>query len=234
MLWLWILLGIIAFFVLINILSITLAVYADNDKVYLDAKYAFLRMRIYPEKQKKPKKEKIKKKKDKPINNSSNNPKETAEPPKSENQKESLDSGKKAKKAEKEKKPKKKKGLSDLRELLQMLDGVPSLIGKLIKRIRIENLYIHIESGKDDAYETAMNFGKLNAGIWTLVGMLCGIFTVDLKEIEIVPRFNEDVFEYRVKALIKLRIYHIIIIALRILFKVFITNKRKGDQNAHN
>ena len=58
MLWLWILLGIAAFLVLINVLSITLSVYGDSDTSFVDVRYGPLRFRIYPEKEKKPKRKK--------------------------------------------------------------------------------------------------------------------------------------------------------------------------------
>lgn len=236
MLWLWILLGIAAFLVLINVLSITLSVYADSDTSYVDVRYGPLRFRIYPEKEKKPKRKKRGKAKKKsetqkePENSELSDNGEDNDSASDSSVKETVkpENPKKGKQKSKSKKQKKESGLlDDLKYYLDLLEGVPSLVGKLIKRIRFEKVYVYIEEGSEDACETALSYGKLNAAVWTVYGLLCGIFTVKLKSVDIVPVFGEDIFKYRIKALIKLRIYHIIIIALRVLLKIFMKKNKK-------
>lgn len=77
---------------------------------------------------------------------------------------------------------------------------------KLLKTIRITKLDIELTSGKEDAYESAMMYGKLNAALYNVIALLSRIFTVRvLKSTRINCRFDEKVFEYDVSAVVMVR-----------------------------
>ena len=51
---------------------------------------------------------------------------------------------------------------------------------KLLKAVRFTDTRIALDVGKEDAYEAAMLYGKVQAGLFNIIAMLAGIFTVKL------------------------------------------------------
>lgn len=77
---------------------------------------------------------------------------------------------------------------------------------KLLKQIRFYDTEIEITAGKDDAYDAAMLYGKLNTVLFGGLGMIGIVFSLyKPKRAEIKCVFDEKVFEYKVLGKIKLR-----------------------------
>ena len=141
-----IIIGIIVFFALV--LSIRVKVSLDYaEKPACSVRWLFIKIPVYPpkEKTKKPKKEKAKKDKKK---------KEKAEEPPAE-------------KAPAEKKENpfmvffKKEGVEGVYSLLsKTVSALNSMIGKIIRQFRIEELYLYMHIGAGDAAETALKYGE--------------------------------------------------------------------------
>ncbi len=76
---------------------------------------------------------------------------------------------------------------------------------KLLKKIRFTKLDVLLISGKDDAYEAAMLYGKLNAVLYNLAALLSRIFTIRVKNLRIGCKYNEKYFEYDVSTEVMVR-----------------------------
>ncbi len=100
---------------------------------------------------------------------------------------------------------------------------------KILKTIRITKLDIEITSGKEDAYEAAMMYGKLNAALYNVIALLSRIFTVRvLKNTKVNCVFNEKTFEYDVSTVVLVRPSTLIAIAFCVgvnFLRIFIPQK---------
>lgn len=76
---------------------------------------------------------------------------------------------------------------------------------KLLKKIRFTKLDVLLISGKDDAYEAAMMYGKLNAALYNLAALLSRIFTIRVKDLRVGCKYNEKCFEYDVSTEVMVR-----------------------------
>ena len=76
----------------------------------------------------------------------------------------------------------------------------------LLKQIRFYDTEIEITAGKDDAYDAAMNYGRLNAVLFHGLGVVGTIFTLfKPKRAEVKCVFDKKVFEYEISGKIKVR-----------------------------
>ncbi|MBO4867397.1 MAG: hypothetical protein J5582_12700 [Ruminococcus sp.] len=174
--------------------------------------------------------------------------KETAEI--SEDKPESTESdGKKTKRRKKKKKEKKKEEKpkdddSESEEKGSKLDGLrkkwefikpyipPALkyTRKFMKAIRLEDISIQIETGKEDAAESATFYGKLQAALFNTLNLLAMIFTVRVKEANVKCLFNVKKLDAEGEVTVKVRPSTMIAIAFCLLFcaaKIFIPYKIK-------
>ena len=87
---------------------------------------------------------------------------------------------------------------------------------KLLKLIRFYDLEFSLTYGSDDAYETGLNFGRLNAVLYSLLGLLCCIFSVKIKSTEIKCDFNKKTFDFMFATAIYIRPSALIALALYI------------------
>ncbi|SFC83723.1 hypothetical protein [Ruminococcus albus] len=168
----------------------------------------------------------------------------------SEDKPESTESdGKKKKRRKKKKKEKKKEEKpkdddSESEEKGSKLDGLrkkwefikpyipPALkyTRKFMKAIRIEDIRLQIETGKEDAAESATFYGKLQAALFNTLNMLAMIFTVRVKEANVKCLFNVKKLDAEGEATVKVRPSTMIAIAFCLLFcaaKIFIPYKIK-------
>lgn len=146
----------------------------------------------------------------------------------------------KKKKEKKEKKPKEEK--SEEGGIKGKIDGlkkkwefvkpyIPHALKytrKLLKAIRIEEIKINIDTGKEDAYESATFYGKLQAAVFNTLHLLSLIFTVDVDEVNINCLFNVKKLDAKGETTIRLRPSTVIAIAFCLLWccaKIFIPYK---------
>ncbi len=77
---------------------------------------------------------------------------------------------------------------------------------KLLKQIRFYDTEIEITAGKDDAYEAAMQYGRLNAVLFHGLGVVGTVFSLyKPKRAEVKCVFDKKVFEYKLSGKIKIR-----------------------------
>ena len=149
-------------------------------------------------------------------------------------------SRKKKEKKKKEKKPREKKEKSEKGE--SKLDGLKrkwefikpyippawKYSKKLLKAVRIEDVKINIDTGKEDAAESAQFYGKLQAALFSVLNFLAMIFTLRVKEANINCHFNVKRLDAEGEAVVKVRPSTMIAIAFCLLFccaKIFIPYK---------
>lgn len=149
-------------------------------------------------------------------------------------------SRKKKEKKKKEKKPREKKekpekGESKLDVLKRKWEFIKPYIPpawkyskKLLKAVRIEDVKINIDTGKEDAAESAQFYGKLQAALFSVLNFLAMIFTLRVKEANINCHFNVKRLDAEGEAVVKVRPSTMIAIAFCLLFccaKIFIPYK---------
>lgn len=99
---------------------------------------------------------------------------------------------------------------------------------KLLKAVRIEDVKINIDTGKEDAAESAQFYGKLQAALFSVLNFLAMIFTLRVKEANINCHFNVKRLDAEGEAVVKVRPSTMIAIAFCLLFccaKIFIPYK---------
>lgn len=211
---LYVILGIIAFFVILLSIKFAVTVHYEGD-VAVSIKWLFIKINILPKHEKKPKKEKKKKEKKK---------KDTKEEePKQED--------------EKIKEPKKKKGDNmfvrfyknrGVDGVVQLLKDAVAALGGMFGRIgrafTFEELYIALKVGGKDSADTAIKYGEICAGAFPAMGLFVNKARVKKYSIDITPDFIFNQTEARLHTQISLRpiklINAVFVLVFELLFKV--------------
>ncbi len=207
-------LAVIAFFLFLNV-NIYIDYHSDKLKVWL--RYCFVKINLYPTKEKtKPKKSK--KKDDKKSKKS------------------------KAKQTEKKEgffsSVAKNGGVSGVIEVLtQILDLVKSFSSSTIKHLRIKKLSLNITTGGEDASSTALNFGYACSAVYPLLGALSGLITfLKAPDINIAPDYDKKETTAQLLLCLRMRLYLIIAIVLKYGIKglLLYIGLSKADNNNEN
>ena len=217
--------SIIALFVIILSIPLKVALGYD-DKISLDIRYLFVKLKILPTDPNKPKKEKAPKEK------------KPEEPKKEE--------------APKEKKPNpivemaKANGFDGMMEVLGNLGNVLKIFGgKLLRSIVFNKADINITVGTGDAASTALKYGKTCQKIYPIMGFLCSNNVVKHHNINISADFlandTKGNFYFEMNICLRKIINSAIVLVVRLILDVvlkFLKNgkKKKSPQteNTHN
>lgn len=202
---LYILLGVVAFFVLLLSIKVRIdAEYIDDFRVRL--RWLFLSFQLYPikPKEKKPKKEKPQKEKP---------PKEDAPAPK-------------------EKKPNPFKTFVDnqgFEGVMQLIRDTADALGSLMKSIKnhmiLDELFLWVViSHNHDAAQTAMEYGKACQEIYPALGCICSTLKVKKYDVSIEPDFIGVSSNAQFAFALSVRPIFItnaaVVLVIRLLFKV--------------
>ena len=76
---------------------------------------------------------------------------------------------------------------------------------KLLKLIRFYDLRLELTVGNDDPYKAGLNFGRINAVAYSVLGLLCCLFSVKIEHAEIKCDFEKKVTEFYAKTAIYVR-----------------------------
>ena len=210
---LYIILGIIAFFVILLSIKFAVTVHYEGD-VAVSIKWLFIKINILPKQEKKPKKEKKKKEKKK---------EKKEEEPKKED--------------ETVKEPKKKKGDNmfvrfyknrGVDGVVQLLKDAVAALGGMFGRIgrafTFEELYIDLKIGGADSADTAIKYGEVCAGAFPAMGLFVNKARVKKYSIDISPDFIYNKTEARLHTQISVRpvklINAVFVLVFELLFKV--------------
>ncbi len=203
---LYIIIGIIAFLIVLLSIKFVITVHYEDD-VTLSVAWLFLKFNILPKKEEeKPKKEK--KKKD--------------EKPKEE--------------SEVVKEPKKKKDNMFVRfynnqgvsGVVQLLKDAANAVGGMFKRIGrafvFDELFVSLDVGASDSAKTAIKYGKVCSGVFPAMGLIVSTMRVKKYSVEVKPDFIYGKNVARLHSKISVRpitlINAVIILLFELLFKV--------------
>lgn len=206
-----IILGIIAFFVLI--FSIRFTVYMTYDEEFkLDISWLFIKLHILPKKEK-PEKEKKSKKEKEPKEEDTEQPPEEEKP--------------------KEKKDNiivsfyKNQGFSGVLQLLKdTVNAINGMFGTIFRHFVFRELKLYMTVGASDAAETAQLYGKTCAAVFPAMGLITS--TCNVKEYDCAVRPNFMVAEKTAIFRVVLSFRPIfattaaVVLAFKLLFKVVI------------
>lgn len=211
---LYIILGIIAFFILLLSVKVMITVHYD-DELTVSLSWLFLKFDLLPQKEKHKKKEKKKKEKDKPEETDEKIPE-----------------------------PKKKKDNMFVRfyrnqgvsGVVQLLKDAAAALGGMFRRIGraflFEELYVSLTVGSGDSADTAVKYGKVCSAAFPAMGFIVSNMRVKKYNIEITPDFirGSNSARMHVKAaVIPLRLINaVIIVAFQLLFKVVLKLLKHG------
>ena len=213
-----VLLGIIAFFVLILSIPVKISLAFDN-KIHLTVKYLFIKLDILPAGPSKPKKPKPKKE-----------PEPKPEKPKDE--------------APKEKKPNpiiemvKANGYDGMMLVIKNLGRVLGTYGgKLFKSVVFDEIDVYVSVGTGDAASTAIKYGETCQKIYPVFGFICSNNIVKKYDILVEPDFlaNKTESELFIDFSVTIRkiINATIAMVFRLIFNVglkFILGSKKGKE----
>lgn len=207
---LYIILGIIAFFVLLLSVKLAITVHYEDD-VAVSVKWLFLKFNILPKKDehKKPKKEKKKKEE---------NPKEKSEV---------IPEPKKKKQDNMFVRFYRNKGVDGV---VQLLKDAAKALGGMFRRIGraflFEELFISLTVGAGDSAETAVKYGKTCSAVFPAMGYIVSNMRVEKYSIDVIPDFINGSNVAKLHTTVSLRpiklINAVIIVAFELLFKVVI------------
>ena len=76
---------------------------------------------------------------------------------------------------------------------------------KLLKLIRFYDLRLELTVGNDDPYKAGLNFGRINAAAYSVLGLLCCLFSVKIEHTEIKCDFEKKVTEFYAKTSVYVR-----------------------------
>ena len=206
-----IILGIIAFFVILLSIKVVVTVHYE-DEVELSASWLFLKFNILPSKEKGEEKKKKEKK-----------PKE--EKPKDESE------------IVKEPKKKKKDNMfvrfyrnRGVEGVVQLLKDAAKAVGGMFKRIGraflFEELFVSMTVGKGDSAQTAIKYGETCSAVFPAMGLIVNTMRIKKYSIEVNPDFIHGKSNAKLHTKVSVRpiklINAVIIVAFELLFKVVI------------
>ncbi len=204
-----IILGIIAFFVLI--FSIRFTVYMTYDEEFkLDISWLFIKLHILPKKEKTEKEKKPKKEKEPKEEN-------TEQPPEEEKPKEKKDNIIVS--------FYKNQGFSGVLQLLKdTVNAINGMFGTIFRHFVFRELKLYMTVGASDAAETAQLYGKTCAAVFPAMGLITS--TCNVKEYDCAVRPNFMVAEktaiFRVVLSFRpiFATTAVVVLAFKLLFKV--------------
>ncbi len=180
----------------------------------LDFKVKYLWFTIYPLKEKKPKKPKKKKsvrktkassEQESSVQNVNDESGESAADTSGEADSESSAMGNQEMSGEKAKKEKLSEKLDKLKDIIEKVKIIWSVSKKRLKRIfthiYIDDLMIDFVIAGGDAYETAMNYGRISAVTYNAITAVRLLFPITVKTVDIVCDFDgkKSVYDCEVK-----------------------------------
>ena len=221
---LYIILGILAavIVILVVLLHFSVKAYISADKKHVDIDVKYLGFKLYslsvPEKEKPPEESPPEDLNDlaeihKKIEESSaqDSPADNAEPPQDEPKGPEDDSTENDEPEEKKPKP----SLLDMwNEYKKYIPAGKKAFRKLLKLIRFRDLNLSLTVGNDDPYKAGLNFGRINAAVYSVLGFLCTVFSVTIDKTEIKCDFENKTTDFSVSTAIFVRPSAVIALAV--------------------
>lgn len=205
--WMIIVACILLFFVLLFSANIRVIVRADADNTYVRIRYLFLS--IDPLKERKPKKQKKKKPK-----------KEPPQQVEARSAKSKLDDFKKK-----------------VDDFMPLIESLSTATKKILRGVRVRSFVLYLKVGKEDAAETAIEYGRLCALVYGAYAAINNFLTIPRPSITLESDFKNECFEWRFSALIKARLFLFVRVGTGLLWglvKSKMNEQKGGAVNGRN
>ncbi|MBR4305734.1 MAG: DUF2953 domain-containing protein, partial [Ruminiclostridium sp.] len=139
------------------------------------------------------------------------------------------------KEAKRQKKLAKKKELEEKIELIKLfIKSAGKPVKKLISHIRVTNLNIDVTASGDDAAKAALNYGKINIAVGSLLGFLNQFVRLHIKKVNIGVDFESGETKFTLYCKIKMRISTALGCGIWFLFRFLKYNLQKENQSTTN
>lgn len=106
------------------------------------------------------------------------------------------------------------------------LEIVKLAFGKAVAKIKAETFKANIRVG-GDAYDVAMNYGKINAALYPVLGLLYNTGSLENAEVNIVPDFLRETTEYDLQTELSLRVFPLLVFLISAGKYIYKTNKER-------
>lgn len=116
----------------------------------------------------------------------------------------------------------------DFETIKGMIDSASPPIKRLLRKIRVNDVYIDIVAGGEDSAKVALTYGTLYAVICPILEWLKSVITFKVEELNIEADFEKEKTDYFVHAKAKLRLSTALGCAIWLLFR-FIRNSAKSQ-----
>ena len=206
---------ILAVLVLIGCIPVGVDAAYGEGGVLLSAKISFFRLRILPAKPKKPKKPKKAKK--------SKQQKPAASPAPSA-----------APDAPEEAAPQKKLALpGGLRGILRLVNLALSTLGDLRRKLRVEELTLHVTFAGDDPADAALHYGQAWAAVGALMPALDRLFVIKKRDICPILDYNREQMSVDAHLILTITIGRALALGLKagLGFLKLLNDSKKGGAN---
>ncbi|MCL2109149.1 MAG: hypothetical protein FWH20_07375 [Oscillospiraceae bacterium] len=117
----------------------------------------------------------------------------------------------------------------DMKLIRMLLDSFAHPFKRLLKRVKITELYIDSVVGGDDAAKAAINFGLQNAAIYSAVAWLKSISSVRTERISIRADFMREDGEFFLHCKVRIKIGTVVVCGLLFLLKVMRYKAREAE-----
>ncbi len=208
---LYVILAIIAFFVILFSVKFTLYLTYDSE-FKVDVRWLFIKKTILPKSEEEKKKEKTKKEKPEKEKKTEEEkpPEQIDNTPKKDNMLVSFY---------------KNQGFSGVMQLLNdTVSAIKGMFGSIFKHLVFKELKLYLRVGADDAAETAMLYGKTCSYVFPAMGLITSTCKVKDYGCGVEPNFIQPEKSAYFKAIVSMRPIFItnavIVLAFKLLFKV--------------
>ena len=134
-----------------------------------------------------------------------------------------------------EKPPKEPKTLGEkLEALLDLWRAADRPVLKILKGVKLYELYIDFIIANEDAYKCALNYGRISGALFNLLGWLSVLFTVKLKTVDVNAGFALDKSRWDASVKVSFRLGTLVIAGIWFLityiFRYFIPGKLQAKK----
>lgn len=143
----------------------------------------------------------------------------------------------KEKKAAKETKPGKEKQKLSKDEILEILRMALKAVGRFFRKLKLDELVVHITIASADPYDTVMLYGYCNAALGALLPLLHNAFRVGREDIGAAMDFQLEKTELEAKLQATLRLGEILWIVLcagAVFLGFYLRRKKRSKREKNN
>lgn len=113
------------------------------------------------------------------------------------------------------------KNKENILSIFSILVDLKSVLRKILGKVRVKSIYIDILVNKNDPYDTAIQYGKINWCTYTLLSLCKNIVKIEREKVVIQSNFINDKEYVKSKGNIEIKPIHILMHSFKLLIKVY-------------